>query len=293
MKRRTGGLREPTGLRPGDHVCWTYSSDDEHESVLTAFVADGLREGQRVAYFAPRGLEARLGDYVQGQGMDALSLIDEGQLILGSAEDGYSPNGRFDPDTSLDGFRAMAEQALADGYAGLRVAGENGWIVADWLYHAIWPAYEVRVDRMIAGLPLIGMCSFDMRECGQKIMQLMDAVHPLRLGTSSARSAFHLHSNRNDGVVVGGEVDVATSDTVASLLEALAGDEVINRIDLSDLSFADVQGMRAIATGAKAMAEKAGVVRLDNPPEVFTRAWRLLRLDEAVPAELAMSGTRP
>lgn len=292
MSRRTGGLREAADLHLGDHICWTYSSDYEHRTVLTAFVAEGLQARQRVAHVAPRGEERRLVGYLQECGVDAEALIAEGRLILGSAEAGYSPNGAFDPEESLQGFRAMAKQAVAEGYTGLRVAGENGWILADWLHRATWPGYEVRVDRLIAGMPLIGMCSFDLRECGEEIVPLMDAVHPLRLGNSSATSAFHLHSNRDDGVVVQGQLDVATSETVESLLQALAGDELINRIDLSGLSFADVQGMRAIAAGAQVMAEKAGVVRLEDPPAAFTRAWRLLRLDEALPVELVSSGSR-
>ncbi len=279
-------------LRLGDHICWTYSSDQEHRTVLTSFVAEGLQEGQRVAYFAPRGEESRLIDYLRDCGVDALGLISEGRLILGSAEQGYCPDGCFDADESLLGFRAMAEQAAADGHTGLRVAGENGWILADWLHRATWPGYEVRVDRMIAGLPLIGMCSFDLRECGDGVVELMDAVHPLRLGNSAATSAFHLHSNRDDGVVVQGEVDMATAETVESLLQAVANDDLIKRIDMSGLSFVDVQGMRAIAAGARAMAEKSGVVRLEDPPAAFTRAWHLLRLDEALPVELVSSGTR-
>lgn len=289
--RRSGGLREAVDLRPGDHICWTYSSDDEHRTVLTSFVAEGLQTGERVAYFAPRGEQARLIDYLRDCGVDALGLISEGRLIVGSAEQGYYPNGAFDPDSSLLGFRAMAEQALTDGHAGLRVAGENGWILADWLHRATWPGYEVRVDRMIAGLPLIGMCSFDLRECGEGIVELMDAVHPLRLGKSAAKSAFHLHSDRDDGVVVQGELDLATAETVESLLQALANDDLISRIDLSGLSFVDVQGMRAIAAGVRAMAEKSGVVQLQDPPAAFARAWELLRMDETLPVELVSSAS--
>ena len=293
MTRRTGGLHEPSHLRPGDHICWTYSSEAEHRRVLTGFVADGLQAGQRVAYVAPRGEETRLIDYLRDCGVNANSLIDEGRLILGSAEEGYCPKGAFDPEESLMGFRAMAEQALADGHTGLRVAGENGWILADWLYRALWPGYEVRVDRMIAGLPLIGMCSFDLRECGNEVMAVMDAVHPLRLGSSAATSTFHLHSAGDDAVVVRGELDVATSELAESLLEAVAGDETVGRIDLSELSFADVRGMRAIAAGARAIAENTGVVRLENPPKAFVKAWDLLRLNDAVPVELASSASQP
>ncbi|HEX2090263.1 MAG TPA: MEDS domain-containing protein [Actinomycetota bacterium] len=290
--RRTAALREAADLRLGDHICWTYSSDEEHRTVLTAFVAEALQAGQQIAHFAPRGEELRLVEYLRECGVDAAALIDEGRLVLGSAEKAYYPKGIFDPEESLLGFRAMAEQARVDGYTGLRVAGENGWILADWLHRATWPGYEVRVDRVIAGLPLIGMCSFDLRECGEQIVELMDAVHPVRLGNSSTTSAFHLHSNPDDGLVIRGQLDLATSQTVESLLQSLAGHEVISRIDLSGLSFADVQGMRAIAAGARAIAEKGGMLRLEDPPTAFSKAWRLLRLDEAVPAELVASGSR-
>ena len=260
--------------------------------MLTAFVADGLEAGERVAYFAPRGQEVRLLEYLQTCGVNADPLVAEGVLILGRAEDAYSATGAFDASASLVGFRAMVEQAIADGYAGLRVAGENGWILSDPSYRALWPAYEVRVDRTIASLPLIGMCSFDLRECGDEIVELMDAVHPLRLGAPAAGSKFHLHTNHEAGVVVQGELDLATAETLASLLQALAEEEVVSRIDLSGLVFADVQGIRAIAGAARAMAEKAGTVRIEDPPKAFSRAWHLLRLDQALPVELASSGQR-
>ena len=292
MSRRAGQVREPGDFHPGDHICWTYASDNEHRRVLTAFVAQGLQAGERVAYFAPRGQDVRLLEYLRACGVNPDPLVVEGVLVLGRAEDAYSASGSFDAGASLAGFRAMAQQAVADRYTGLRVAGENAWILTDPSYRALWPAYEVRVDRTIASLPLIGMCSFDLRECGDEIAQLMDAVHPLRLGAPAAESKFHLHSDHDSGVVVQGELDLATSDTVASLLQALAEEDVVSRIDLSGLEFADVQGMRAIAGAARAMAETAGTLRIEDAPKSFSRAWQLLRLDQALPVELTSSGQR-
>ncbi|HEX8098889.1 MAG TPA: MEDS domain-containing protein, partial [Actinomycetota bacterium] len=271
MSRRAGGLLEPTGLRAGDHICWTYSSDEDHRRVLTAFVAEGLQAGERVAYFAPRGGEHRLIGYLASVGVDVASLITEGRLIVGGAEGSYSPNGTFDADASLRGFRSMAGQAVSDGYTGLRVAGENGWILADPRYHFHWPSYEVRVDRMISELPLIGMCSFDLRECGGEIMTLMDAVHPLQLGVPAGEAMFHLHADRSSGVVLDGELDFANSATVRSLFEALSHDDPVRRIDLSGLSFADVNAMKAIAEGVGAMTAAGETVRVEGAPSWFTR----------------------
>jgi anti-anti-sigma regulatory factor len=183
----------------------------------------------------------------------------------------------------------MVNQTLADGFTGLRVAGENGWILSDPRYRDAWIPYEVRVDRMISGLPLVGMCSFDIRECDDDAMQVMDAVHPVRVGAGSTTSSFHLHSHRDGRIAVQGELDYTMSDTVRSLLAALAEDGAAPEVDLAELTFSDVRGISAIASGVREFAATGSPVRLQGAPSTFRRIWGLLELDRVAPVEFVAS----
>ena len=52
-------------LQPGDHLCLVYSTEEEHRDVLTAFVREGLRRGEKVMYFADAHTPALLMDYLR------------------------------------------------------------------------------------------------------------------------------------------------------------------------------------------------------------------------------------
>lgn len=56
-------VRAPTDRSVGDHVCWPYGDQTELAAVASAFVAEGLRRNERVAYVGqgrPRELRADL-----------------------------------------------------------------------------------------------------------------------------------------------------------------------------------------------------------------------------------------
>ena len=112
-------VKAPTGRSVGDHVCWPFRHRTELAGVVTAFVAEGLGRGERVAYVGqsrPRELREDLigipdlGDWV---GRGQLQPIDAADL---PASDPLS-----DPVDELIDLAAMTQDSLDAGYTGLRV----------------------------------------------------------------------------------------------------------------------------------------------------------------------------
>ena len=42
--------RTITDLRPGDHLCCLYETEEQHRAVVTPFLRQGLERGEKVLY---------------------------------------------------------------------------------------------------------------------------------------------------------------------------------------------------------------------------------------------------
>lgn len=279
-ERATGSLDGAAGLGAGDHVCWTYGSDEERLQVLTTFFAEGAAAGDQLVYWALEGSGDPLLEGLRGASDEVDALIAAGRLEVQPTRAVYTPGGAFDPDAMLDNFRVLVARALQEGHSELRVATEVAWLLGhpDPLEH--WDAYELRADLLAAQLPLTVMCGYDMRQCDPAELPIIQAVHQLLSPpASSGTPPVRLYGTSDGGLGLEGELDFLWAGKVESLLTATAGDLRRLLLDLSGLGFADVAGTRAIATGARQLAQSLDHVELRGASATFQRVWRLLRFD--------------
>ena len=137
---------------------------------------------------------------------------------------------------------------MAEGYPGLRVYGELGWL-ADQLgdVGACWST-SCGADLRIARLPYVALCGYDTREWGSPRPELIDAVHLRSVRAAMVRrpSPFHVHGTADGAVAMSGEIDYASADIVGRLLVGSGKELSPPVIDLSELSFIDGAGTTAI-----------------------------------------------
>jgi hypothetical protein len=248
-KRATGSLDGAAGLGAGDHLCWTYASDEERRQVLATFFAEGAAAGEQLVYWALEGSSDPLLDDLRGSRDEVDALLATGRLLVQPAQAVYTPGKEFDSDAMLDNFRVLLAQALQEGHSGLRVATEVGWLLGhpDALEH--WDAYELRADLLAAQLPLTVICGYDMRQCDPAELPIIQSVHQLQSPPASPGTPLRRHGTADGGLGLEGELDFLWAGKVESLLTATAGDLRRPLLDLSGLGFADVAGVRAIAAG--------------------------------------------
>src|ERR671937_1415336 len=120
-------------LQAGDHICWTYGSDEEHRKVLTRFLKEGLERNERVFYLARRFTVSNVMGYLRDAGVAAEEVLRSGQLVFLDAEAAYLGEDGFQPKRMGDAFRQAATQAVVDGYRGLRAASETEWLVPEFV----------------------------------------------------------------------------------------------------------------------------------------------------------------
>lgn len=223
----------------GEHVCWVVDAETTKRDAVVSFLRDGLARGERLLYVAtqPRDDLIALGD-VDG-------LIADGRLRVEPVT-GLFRDRHVDPVTQVERLRRLTADALADGYAGLRLATDGTTLVTDADRRRAFMTYEVLADRYIASAPLSALCAYDDRVLGLGASELA-SVHRHRHATrptSDPRFSVHLAGPR---VFVAGEVDLANHERFATALNATAacddGDLVL---DLSELSFIDSRGVSEV-----------------------------------------------
>src|SRR5512133_236933 len=87
--------------------------------------------------------------------------------------DWYLKGGSFDLRRTLDMWMAKHDEALARGFAGLRVTGNPYWIdnKKDWDDFA---AYEAEITKVIRGTKLLVLCTYSLQKCG--VAEILDVV---------------------------------------------------------------------------------------------------------------------
>jgi anti-anti-sigma regulatory factor len=286
--RRAGSISTARGLRPGDHVCWTYSSDDEHRQVLTDYVADAVAAGEKTVLMVRRAARDRVLSYLSDAGHDPDRLMADGRLVVDAAEDSFTPDDVFDPDSRIRFSETRVRQARDEGFTALRLFADAAWLLDHPSARDRWPAFELRAELLAARVPCLAVCGYDLRECHATALGVIGAVHSLALDANGAgsTSSFNLHATEGGGISVNGEVDFLDSDTVESLLVNSIADVAEPVLDVSSLRFADAAGMRAIAIAADEMAAVRNAVQVRGASTVFRRVWSVLGYDRLARVEL-------
>lgn len=274
---------DPSALRPGEHLCWAFDDDERFTSSLAAFVSAGLAARQRVACYLTDDRVDPFEASLRAAFPETEDAVRDGSLVLGGFTDAYLPEGEFDPDARIDDYAEMARDALEDGYDGLRVAGEATVMVNE--FPDEWTAYEIRADLLTARLNLVACCAFDVRVCELEALTLLRAVHAKAYGGPEGEPVFHVRAGRDGALTFAGEIDAGNSTIVQSAATRAAMDVESRTLDVGELRFADVSGVRAVAATAQAIGGD-GPVSIVGASPIFRRVWSLLGFDREVNAEL-------
>ena len=161
----------------GTHVCAFVSGPEQRDEVVLPFLADGIRAGQKciciLESLDPPDVLARLGRQV-----DVAEPVQTGQLQLGTPADAYLASGRFDTEEMLSYWEQAAAQSPGT-YRLTRAAGEMPSVLNNPDGRAEFFRYEARLTGLVARLPEVVLCLYDLQRFGAEV--LMDALrtHPM------------------------------------------------------------------------------------------------------------------
>jgi len=203
------------GLRPGDHLCCIHETEEEHRSVLTPFVTQGLRAGEKVVYiFDVRTAEDVLGCF---RGIDVADYLKTGQLTLVSAAQSYTREPVFDPDRMISLLANETKRALSQGYPALRVTGELTWALKGFPGSERLIEYEAKLNEFFPRNRCLAVCQYDRRRFDSNVLLDVLTTHPkVIIGTRLYENFYYMPPTD----VLGADPETARLNLCLSSLEA-------------------------------------------------------------------------
>jgi anti-anti-sigma factor len=271
--RSRGRLPRLAGAGLSDHACWAYYSAAGRAAAAVAWLADGLRLGQRALYIADLPAAALAAELADLPGSAA--ALDRGALVLRPTADVYGPSARAGAQACLGAYAEVVDQAIADGFAGARVAADITPLIADPGWHSDYLLWEQVADRYMTDHPLAPVCLYDARQVSG--IDAIICAHPLR-GPSAP--PFSLHGAGPTQAALAGEVDGSLAPVLAELLARQpVTDEVL---DLSELSFLDVRCARVLHRDLARRREAGQQMALAGASPAFGRLWDACGYDRSL-----------
>lgn len=269
-----------------DHACWVSDAPAERRPRLTRFLSIGLARGERVGFYgaSPEHCATAAAD-LAGAGVAVGELTARGQLIFGSAEAEYVGAAAFDPQRRLAGDAAAVQASLDSGYGGLRVAADVGWLQRHPAARTAWPGYELGADLLAAELPFTALCMYERQAWQPRRLALLEALHSHHAhdAARAVTAGFRVHGLRDGAIRLSGELDLIYAADVEQALAVAAQRCRAGVLDVTDLGFADVAGMRAIARACQTLLRHAGRATVRGASPTFRRYWRLAGFDRVEP----------
>ena len=148
-------------LRVGTPVCHFYAND--LLDTLAPFFKAGLEKHEYCLWVvSPRLTQEQAAAALRNSIPDVDRHLREGALEIIPSHAWYLKDGTFDGDRVIQPWQDKLEDALARGYAGMRINGNEDWLTDD-----LWPdfaAYERSLDEWIRGRRMIAIGSFPLGE---------------------------------------------------------------------------------------------------------------------------------
>jgi anti-anti-sigma factor len=246
--------RALAGMVPGDHVCCSFGSDDEHQAIVGRFTRQALARRERVLYLTDRTDEATIRDYLDEAGVDSAAGLARGGIEIRPFDQAQG-GGALDPEAMIAGLDAEGRRALRDGYSALAVTGEMSWAIGRPAEQAAVIAYEREATRVFSTARVESLCQCDRRLFPDELLSRLAGVHDFTVVTtdhsSVATRGRATVSEREElmGVVLAGEIDMQSAPYLTErLAERRSGDLVV---ETRELRFIDVAGCRALVRAAE------------------------------------------
>lgn len=229
-----------------DHAGWVFRDPAEFRVDAARYLADGLSAGHRVMY-VPGEPSVGLPELA---GLDAALATGQARIVpVGTM---YTANEPVEPQRQVAAFAEAADNALADGWSGLRVVADVTSLVRTPRQRAAWIEYEYLIDRCIAQLPLSGLCGFNRGVLtDEDALTEVVCMHP---ALTPGASDFRLYGGQGAevSIALAGEIDLGNRHFFTNALRRArpgpVGDVLV--VDAVQLAFVDHRSLTELARQA-------------------------------------------
>lgn len=173
------------GVRVGDHLCGFYQNRQQLWRLIVPFIQRGLENGEKCLYVAEESsLQEIQGALQPVQRTEELSgqaegCLAQGRLLLLTADETCLQSGVFSPEALIGTLLRILQEAIAEGYRGLRMAIEMSWALR-WASSLAWLAeYESKLNCYFSQHPVTTLCLYNQRCFPEEVLLDVLRTHPL------------------------------------------------------------------------------------------------------------------
>jgi signal transduction histidine kinase/CheY-like chemotaxis protein len=260
-------------LRQGDHLCLISESPDEPSAALAPFFKAGLAAGERCLYIGPVTAGRRIELALERAGVAVGRELDGGALVFLTRRGQWLPGGRFEPGAALDLLRQTEQQALDDGFSGLRITWDMAWVLDGAPGAGRLIEYEAMLNRFLAGSHTSALCRYDRPHTAAAQVQEILRTHPVAvLGEQICPNAFY----EPPDLVLGAPSPEDHVDWMIARLRRAR----LNEEKLEDLTVNLAQKRAALERADRAKEDLLAMLahELRNPLGTISNALQVLRL---------------
>jgi hypothetical protein len=142
----------------GLHVCHFYPSREELLAGLIPYFQAGIKNSEKCIWVASEPLPAAGVSAEISKHGDLQDALTSGQLLIYDALDWYGDPANMNADALIARWQQKEDQALAEGFQGLRVTGNTSFITRE-----NWGAlmdYEKKFHESVQGRRIVVCCSY-------------------------------------------------------------------------------------------------------------------------------------
>jgi hypothetical protein len=178
-------------FKRGDHICLFYRDEGMLVQTLAAYLAAGLRNGERCFCAQKPHMIPRIYQALELLGVDTKIEISRGALEIHTEDEVYFSDGRFEPHVMMEMLERSIKEAAVQGFTGFRTAGEMSWALeesrgdckhfCDQLLD-----YEKLVQAAYPGKAAIGICQYPVDQFPEQMITAVLDAHRVALEETMA-----------------------------------------------------------------------------------------------------------
>lgn len=188
-------------LKPRDHAIMFYEFAEDKYRVILDYLKAGLNAQETVAYVA--GVDetpSQVRSLLENRGINVDACEKKGILQVMSYRDWYLVDGEFNVERTITLWVRLLSDALAEGFKGLRVAGDVTWFLKSDMKKELL-AYENSLHRVL-DTPLIAICAYSL---------------PVLMQQNEVQLVVDLIKAHNNVIFLGSQVGLVKAEEIGNL----------------------------------------------------------------------------
>lgn len=252
-------------VNAGDHACLTFTDLEERLDLVSAFVRDGLRAGQKVVCWTESMSAEELAGQLAARAVRPGAALRRGQLRIVPVSVALLGGATVTAPAMVEILAGEVELAGAEGYPGLRVTADMAWATRPQTAAAELVAFESGVAGLFGDGRLCLICQYDRDRFDAVTLAFAVDAHAVTV----AAQVYHEHpllrvcrQYSPPGVRIAGALDYRHAEVLQQALSESVRLDRHMHLNLAGLDYLDGACAGVIvATAARLPASRRMTIR--------------------------------